>query len=113
MENQSDFQRYGTWYDRNVYKVTYADYIKFKYYEKAANSSSAFWIIDDNNYFVVDNTIRGKVITYLDRISVEERIKEAGSTYYWPLKTVKVKLVDTKTEETVMEWESADEMLYY
>lgn len=85
MKNQTDFpkenQKYGTWYNRVVYKITRADYIKYKYYEKV-DGSFAFWIIDDNNYFITDNVITGKIIETFDRTVVEDAIEEAGRIYY-------------------------------
>ena len=74
-------EKYGTWYTRVVYKITRADYIKYKYYEKV-DGSFAFWIIDDNNYFITDNIITGKIIETFDRTVVEDAIEEAGRVYY-------------------------------
>ena len=102
-------EHYGIWKGRDVYTITHAEYVRRKYYEP--DVSSAFWITDDN-YFVADNKIVGKIVRGPEGISFDDRVKIAGSKYYYyPVIEVKsVKLIDTKTDEVVME-SSVDEIL--
>lgn len=87
MENQIDFpkenqlEHYGVWKGREVYTVTHAEYITYKYYKP--DTSVAFWIIDEG-CFVADNKIVGKIVRGLGgSITVDDSVKNAGDTYYY------------------------------
>lgn len=102
-------EHYGVWKGRDVYTITHAEYVRRKYYE--SDVSSAFWITDDN-YFVADNRIVGKIVRGPEGISIDDRVKIAGSKYYYAssLEVKNVKLTNMKTSEVVME-SSAEEIL--
>lgn len=103
-------EHFGVWKGREVYTVTHTEYVRYEYYKP--DTTAAFWITDDN-YFVADNRIVGKVVRELDgRITVDDTVKIAGSRYYYtPLLEVKnIKLVNTRTDEVVME-SNVDEIL--
>lgn len=102
-------EHYGVWKGRDVYTITHAEYVRHKYYE--SDVSSAFWITDDN-YFVSDNRIVGKVIRGPAGVSIDDSVKIAGSKYYYTpsLEVKNVKLTNMKTNEVLME-SSAEEIL--
>lgn len=78
-------EHFGVWKGREVYTTTHAEYVRYEYYKP--DTTAAFWITDDN-YFVADNRIVGKVVRELDgRITVDDTVKFAGSKYdytAWP-----------------------------
>ena len=103
-------EHYGVWKGRDVYTITHAGYVRYEYYKP--DISAAFWITDDN-YFVADNKIIGKVVRDLTgRITIDDGVKIAGSRYYYApsLEVKNVKLVNTRTDEVLME-SSAEEIL--
>jgi hypothetical protein len=72
-------EHFGVWRGREVYTVTHAEYVRYEYYKP--DTTAAFWITDDN-YFVADNRIVGKVVRELDgRITVDDTVRIAGSRY--------------------------------
>lgn len=72
-------EHFGVWKGREVYTTTHAEYVRYEYYKP--DTTAAFWITDDN-YFVADNRIVGKVVRELDgRITVDDTVKIAGSKY--------------------------------
>ena len=74
-------EHFGVWKGREVYTTTHAEYVRYEYYKP--DTAVAFWITDDN-YFVADNRIVGKVVRELDgRITVDDTVKIAGSKYYY------------------------------
>ena len=74
-------EHFGVWKGREVYTLTHAEYVRYEYYKP--DTTAAFWITDDD-YFVVDNRIVGKVVRELDgRITVDDTVKIAGSKYYY------------------------------
>lgn len=73
-------EHFGVWKGREVYTTTFNEYVKYGYYKP--DDAVAFWIIDDN-YFVADNRIVGKVVRELNgRITVDDTVENAGSKYY-------------------------------
>ena len=103
-------EHFGVWKGREVYTLTHAEYVRYEYYKP--DTTAAFWITDDD-YFVADNRIVGKVVRELGgRITVDDTVKIAGSKYYYApsLEVKNVKLVNTRTDEGVIE-SSADEIL--
>ena len=74
-------EHFGVWKGREVYTLTHAEYVKYEYYKP--DTTAAFWITDDD-YFVADNRIVGKVVRELDgRITVDDTVRIAGSKYYY------------------------------
>ena len=74
-------EHFGVWKGREVYTLTHAEYVKYEYYKP--DTSAAFWITDDD-YFVADNRIVGKVARELGgRITVDDTVRIAGSKYYY------------------------------
>ena len=103
-------EHFGVWKGREVYTTTHAEYVRYEYYKP--DTTAAFWITDDD-YFVVDNRIVGKVVRELDgRITVDDTVRIAGSKYYYTpsLEVKNIKLVNTRTDEVVME-SNVDEIL--
>jgi hypothetical protein len=114
-------EHFGVWKGREVYTVTHTEYVRYEYYKP--DTTVAFWILDDD-YFVADNKIVGKVVRELGgRIIVDDTVKIAGSRYdytawYEPKKQTKEKLCEeigvskevlfTNTAEALS---SADEIL--
>lgn len=73
-------EHFGVWKGREVYTTTFNEYVKYGYYKP--DDAVAFWIIDDN-YFVVNNKIVGKIVRELNgRITVDDTVENAGSKYY-------------------------------
>lgn len=98
-------ERYGTWYGAPVYKVERDEYIMCKLYDA---DNTAFWITDEG-YLVFKNKIKGKIRQTIDRIQVDDSVKEVGRVYYkLPIEVKNVKLFDMKTEEVVMETSAED-----
>lgn len=78
-------EHFGVWKGREVYTVTHAEYVRYEYYKP--DTSVAFWILDDD-YFVADNRIVGKVVRELGgRITVDDTVRIAGSKYYYAERT--------------------------
>ena len=103
-------EHFGVWKGREVYTLTHAEYVRYEYYKP--DTTAAFWITDDD-YFVVDNRIVGKVVRELGgRITVDDTVRIAGSKYYYTpsLEVKNIKLVNTRTDEVVME-SNVDEIL--
>ena len=103
-------EHFGVWKGREVYTLTHAEYVRYEYYKP--DTTDAFWITDDD-YFVADNRIVGKVVRELGgRITVDDTVKSAGSKYYYTpsLEVKNIKLVNTRTDEVVME-SNVDEIL--
>lgn len=75
-------EHFGVWKGREVYTTTFNEYVKYKYY--IPDDAVAFWITDDNT-FVADNRVVGKIVRELGgRITVDDTVKNAGSKYYYP-----------------------------
>lgn len=104
-------EHYGVWKGREVYTITHAEYVTYKYYKP--DTSVAFWIIDEG-CFVADNKIVGKIVRGLGgSITVDDSVKNAGDTYYYyerPIEVKSVKLTNVKTDEVLME-SSAEDIL--
>lgn len=104
-------EHYGVWKGRDVYTITHAEYVRHKYYEP--DVSSAFWITDDN-YFVADNRIVGKIVRGPEGISIDDRVKIAGNRYYyavWAEKERVEKALKEKLNTTEEYNDSVDEIL--
>jgi len=103
-------EHYGVWKGRDVYTITHAEYVRHKYYEP--DVSSAFWITDDN-YFVADNRIVGKVVRDLTgRITIDDGVKIAGSRYYYAVWAEKERVEEALKEKIyTAELSSAEEIL--
>lgn len=94
-------EHFGVWKGREVYTTTHAEYVRYEYYKP--DPMVAFWITDDN-YFVADNRIVGKVVRELDgRITVDDTVKIAGSKYYYPEWTEKRNYADVLKEKLCKE----------
>lgn len=111
MENQIDFpkenqmERYGTWYGAPVYKVERDEYIMCKLYD---TDNTAYWITDEG-YLVFKNKIKGKIRQTIDRVQVDDSVREVGKVYYkQPIEVKNVKLFDMKTNEVLMETSAED-----
>ena len=108
-------EHFGVWKGREVQTTTHAEYVRYEYYKP--DTTAAFWITDDN-YFVADNRIVGKVVRELDgRITVDDTVKIAGSKYYYAEYTeaLKEKLCEeigvSKEDLFAEDKASADEIL--
>ena len=94
-------EHFGVWRGREVYTVTHAEYVRYEYYKP--DTTAAFWITDDN-YFVADNRIVGKVVRELDgRITVDDTVNIAGSKYYYAEWTEKRNYADVLKEKLCKE----------
>ena len=103
-------EHFGVWKGREVYTLTHAEYVRYEYYKP--DTAVAFWILDDD-YFVADNKIVGKIVMDgWNKITIDDTVKNAGSRYYYvsSLEVKNVKLVNTRTDEVVME-SNVDEIL--
>lgn len=90
-------EHYGVWRGRDVYTITHSEYVKHKYYKP--DTSAAFWITDDD-YFVADNKIVGKiVINGWNKITIDDTVKNAGSRYYYAVWAEKERVEEALKEK--------------